>query len=87
MREQLKTTTQAQTKHQEQQDEKINRLLSLLVKEGIEGKTVFGKKTFEYLKNEEDARLCFETTDCDNDPIFFDAAAKDLLPVKEALEK
>ena len=40
------------------------------------------------MKNEEDARLCFETTDCDyNDPIFFDAAAKDLLPVKKALEE
>jgi hypothetical protein len=71
-----------------QQDQIVNRLLSVLVKEGKEGKTVFDKKTFKYLVNDENARLSISTTDCDyNDPIFFNAPAKDILVVKKALEE
>jgi hypothetical protein len=71
-----------------QQDQTVNRLLSVLVKEGKEGKTVFGKRIFKYLVNDKNARLRFGTTDCnDDDPIFFNAPAKDILVVKKALEE
>lgn len=72
-----------------QQNQKINRLLSVLVKEGKEGETVFGNEAFEYLTKDPDKnRLLFSAVDCDyNDPILFDAPAKDILPVKKALEE
>lgn len=71
------------------QNEKINRLLSVLVKEGKEGETVLGKETLEYLlKNPEKNRLFLSTVDCDhNDEITYDAQAKDILVVKKVLEE
>jgi integrase len=71
------------------QNEKINRLLSVIVKEGKDGETAFGKEVFEYLtKDPEKNRLFFSTVNCDyNDEIIYDAAAKDLLPVKKVLEE
>ena len=72
-----------------EQNLKINRLLSVIVKEGKEGKTVSGKETFEYLTEDpEKNRLCFSAVDCDyNDPMLFDAPAKDILIIKKAVER
>jgi integrase len=71
-----------------QQDQTVNRLLSILAKEAKEGKTIFDKETFKSLVNGENASLSLFTTDCDyNYPIFFSATAKDILPVKKALEE
>jgi hypothetical protein len=43
------------------QNEKINRLLSVLVKEGKEGETVLGKETFQYLIKDPEKATQFET--------------------------
>jgi hypothetical protein len=84
----IKLLQQAIVEQKKEQVQMINRLLSLLIKEAIEGKTVFGKKTFKSLINGESSSLSLYTTDCDyNDPMFFNALAKDLLPVKKALEE
>jgi hypothetical protein len=86
LRQELEGMLQVQ---QKQQDEKINRLLSVIVKEGVDGKTALDKENFEYLmKDPEKNRLFFSTVDCNyNDEIVYDAPAKDILPVKKVLEE
>ena len=85
----LKSIQQSMENKLNEQNLKINRLLSVIVKEGKEGKTVSGKETFEYLTEDpEKNRLCFSAVDCDyNDPMLFDAPAKDILIIKKAVER
>lgn len=85
----MKLIQQSMENKLNEQNQKINRLLSVLVKEGKEGETVFGKETFEYLtKDPKKNRLFFSAVDCDyNDPMLFDAPAKDILVVKKALKE
>jgi hypothetical protein len=87
--EDINSLRQELMEQQKLQDEKINRLLSGIVKEGIDGKTAIDKEVFEYLiKDPEKNRLFFSTVDCNyNDEVIFDAPAKSILPVRKVLEE
>ena len=69
-------------------NEKINRLLSILVKEGLEGRPALDKEVFERLVKGEEDRLRLSTADCEyQDLIEYDVPSEDILIVKKEKEK
>jgi hypothetical protein len=66
----------------------VNRLLSLIVKESVDGRPALGKEVFEGLVSGEEDRLQFLTTDCEyQDPIDYDVQSQDILIVRKEREK
>jgi len=69
-------------------DDKLNRLVSILVKEGVDGKPALGKEVFERLVKGEDNRLRFSTTDCEyQDLIEYDVPSEEILMVRKEKER
>jgi integrase len=69
-------------------DDKVNRLLSILVKEGVDGKPALGKEVFERLVMGEEDRLRLSTTDCEyEDLIEYDVPSEDILIVRKEKKK
>ena len=67
---------------------KVNRLVSLLLKQSIDGDPAFHKEEFERLVNGTDERMQFITTDCEyQDPIAFNIPSQDILIVRKEIEK
>jgi hypothetical protein len=66
----------------------LNRLLSLLIKESVEGKPALDKEVFDRLVSGEDDRLQLLTTDCDyQDPIGYGVPSQDILIVRKEMDK
>jgi hypothetical protein len=69
-------------------DDRTNRLISLLVKDGKDGLTTFNKYDFEKLVKGERDKLIFVTTDCELDnPIWYQVPAEDILVVRKENER
>ena len=67
---------------------KVNRLVSLLLKQSIDGEPPFHKEEFERLVNGTDERMQFVTTDCEyKDPIAFNIPSQDILMVRKEKER
>jgi integrase len=66
----------------------LNRLLSLLIKESVDGKPALEKEVFDRLVSGEDDRLQLLTTDCEyQDPIGYDVPSQDILIVRKEMDK
>lgn len=69
-------------------NDKINRLISLIVKESVDGKPALDKEVLERLVRGEEDRLQFITTDCEyQDRIDYDIPSQDILIVRKEREK
>lgn len=69
-------------------NKKVNRLLSLLIKESVDGEPALDKELFERLVRGEEDRLQFLTTDCEyQNPIDYDVPSQDILIVRKEREK
>lgn len=68
--------------------EQMNRLVSLALKEAVDGKPAFDKEVVKRLVDGTDERLQFITTDCEyQDRIDFDIPSQDILIVRKEQEK
>lgn len=66
----------------------LNRLVSLVLKEAVDGKPAFDREVLERLVNGEEDRLHFITTDCEyQDRIDYDIPSQDILIVRKEKEK
>ena len=86
--ESLKERQKKQNEKIEELQAKVDRLISIMVKEGKEGRPVFRKREFNRLVENENAVLEFNTVDCEyKDPIFFEIPGKNVLVIRKELER
>lgn len=65
----------------------MNRLISLVLKEAVDGKPALEKNVFERLVNGKDERLQFITTDCEyQNRIDYDIPWQDILIIRKEKE-